>query len=57
MNLLKIKMLLLLVGSVFSIHGQQVPDLKFKSETNYHAYPKSGGPVIILDEAHVNFHS
>src|SRR5258706_3162260 len=57
MNPLRIKMLLLLVVSVFSVHGQQVPDLKFKSETNYHAYPRSGGPVITLEEGHLDFHT
>src|SRR5258706_490045 len=57
MNPLRIKMLLLLVVSVFSVHAQQVPDLTFKPETKYHAYPKSKGPVIILDEAHFNFHT
>src|SRR5258705_4386124 len=50
-------MLLLLVASVVSRHAQQVHDLTFKPKTKYHAYPKSKGPVIILDEAHFNFHT
>src|SRR5882762_4456253 len=57
MKHLKIRTLLLLLGSVFSVHGQQVPDLNFKPEIKYHAYPKSKGSVIILDEAHLNFHT
>ena len=57
MKRLKIRLLLLLVGSYFSLQGQQVPDLDFKPEIKHHAYPKSKGPVIILDEAHLNFHT
>jgi hypothetical protein len=54
---MKRSIILLLSGSVLSLHAQQVPDLNFKYETTKHAYTKSTGPVVTLDEAHLNFHT
>ncbi len=45
-----------LIG-IASVNAQQIPDLNFKPDVGHPAYPKSKGPVIILDEAHINFHT
>ena len=36
--------------------AQQVPDLEFDPKIEHPAYPKGKGPVILVDEAHHNFH-
>jgi hypothetical protein len=40
-----------------SVTAQQIPDTNFKYEVTHPIYPKAKGPVIILDEAHLNFHT
>ena len=56
-----IKYLLLLLLSIASVctnvYSQQIPDLNFKYEVKQPLYPKATGPVITLDEAHLNFHT
>ena len=41
------------------VHGaaQQVPDSAFAPPIEHPAYPVGGGPVVLLDEAHCNFHT
>lgn len=40
-----------------SAHGQQVPDFDFDPEITTPAYPLHDGPVVVVDEAHHNFHT
>jgi hypothetical protein len=49
--------LLLLVCLCTILNAQQIPNLNFKYENKQPLYPKSKGPVITLDEAHLNFHT
>jgi len=49
--------LVLLVCELFCLKAQQIPDLNFKHSILKPAYAKAKGPVIILDEAHFNFHT
>lgn len=37
--------------------AQQIPDLSFLPEIENPAYPSSKGPVVMVDEAHFNFHT
>ncbi|MCK4789146.1 MAG: ankyrin repeat domain-containing protein, partial [Desulfobacteraceae bacterium] len=50
-----------LVGLVILIASeaiaQQIPDLSFLPEIENPAYPSGKGPVVMVDEAHLNFHS
>jgi hypothetical protein len=57
MNCLKISFFVLLACSLVSVHAQQVPDLAFHYKNIPPAYAKAKGPLIILDEAHLNFHT
>ena len=57
MNNLKTLVLLLLVASFFRLQAQQVSDPGFQYKAAHPAYAKSKGPVIVLDEAHWNFHT
>jgi hypothetical protein len=55
---MKIQILfLLLVFVTSSSVGQQVPDTKFSPIMGETAYPPDSGPVILVDEAHHNFHT
>ena len=36
---------------------QPVPDTEFKPPNEKPAYPKDGGPVVTIDEAHFNWHT
>lgn len=38
-------------------NAQQVPDTTFKPAIAKPAYPENKGPVVLLDEAHYNFHT
>lgn len=40
-----------------STHAQQVADTTFNPPIAKPAYPTGGGPVVMLDEAHFNFHT
>ncbi|MFC2101589.1 DUF4350 domain-containing protein [Bacteroidota bacterium] len=40
-----------------SIQGQQVPDTGFTYPIPHPAYQKESGPVIFIDEAHLNMHT
>lgn len=37
--------------------AQQIPDLSFLPEIENPAYPSGKGPVVMVDEAHFNFHT
>jgi len=49
--------LLLMCFLVTTISAQQWPDDSFKPEIENPAYPEGKGPVVLLDEAHNNFHT
>ena len=53
----RIIILALLVFALFNLKAQQIPDLNFKYTIRKPAYPKGHGPVIVLDQAHFNFHT
>jgi hypothetical protein len=40
-----------------SLHAQPIPDAEFKPPVEQPAYPKGSGPVVIIDEAHFNWHT
>lgn len=40
-----------------SLHAQPIPDTQFKPPIENPAYPKGGGPVVLIDEAHCNWHT
>lgn len=40
-----------------SVAAQQVPDFDFDPKIDIPAYPDHDGPVIVVDEAHHNFHT
>jgi len=46
---------LLLLSS--AIYAQQVPDTEFKPKIEKTAFAEGKGPVVLLDEAHFNFHT
>jgi hypothetical protein len=48
---------LLLCNVCIAVVAQQIPDLNFKYENKQPLYARSRGPVITLDEAHLNFHT
>jgi hypothetical protein len=37
--------------------AQQVPDTLFAPKITAPAYPKGKGPIVLIDEAHNNFHT
>ena len=39
------------------IKAQQVPDPDFKLPIEKNAYAEGKGPVVLIDEAHFNFHT
>ena len=39
------------------VAAQQIPDSAFTYQSKTPAYPKGQGPVVVLDEAHFNFHT
>ncbi len=43
--------------SIFTSNAQQVPDTSFRFSIHQPAYLKGKGPVILIDEAHHNFHT
>ncbi len=40
-----------------SVQGQPTPDTQFKPPIESPAYPKGSGPVVLIDEAHFNWHT
>ncbi len=48
---------LLLMAAVVSIGAQQVADTTFRPPIEKPAYPVGKGPVVLIDEAHNNFHT
>lgn len=48
---------LLLIGSSFAVHAQQAPDPDFKPKIEKPAFAEGKGSVVLLDEAHFNFHT
>ena len=52
--------LLLIVATALltvSVRAQPTPDTEFKPRIEKPAYPKGGGPVVVIDEAHFNWHT
>jgi len=54
LTLLSALMLLSLSGAIYA---QQVPDTEFKPRMEKPAFAEGKGPVVLLDEAHYNFHT
>ena len=48
---------LILLAAYGSVLAQQVPDYTFEPKISKPAYPDQNGPVVIVDEAHHNFHT
>ena len=51
---------LIIIATAFvtaSVHAQPIPDTEFKPPIEKLAYPKGGGPVVMIDEAHFNWHT
>ena len=44
----------LVIGSA---QAQPIPDTEFKPPVEKPAYPKGSGPVVMIDEAHCNWHT
>lgn len=42
---------------ISSLHAQPIPDREFKPPVEQPGYPKGSGPVVIIDEAHFNWHT
>ncbi len=40
-----------------SVQGQQRPALDFEPTVGAPAYPRGGGPIVLIDEGHHNFHT
>ena len=49
--------LLLLMTTVAALDAQQVADTNFRPPIEKPAYPEGKGPVVLIDEAHSNFHT
>jgi len=50
-------LLLILSGLPWLLIAQQVPDTSFRFPLEYPSYPTEAGPVVSIDEAHINFHT
>jgi hypothetical protein len=57
MKYITIIILVLITGCFYTLRAQQVPDTDFKYEISVPAYARSRGPIITMDEAHLNFHT
>ena len=53
------KLLLIVTTALLTVSGraQPTPDTEFKPPIEKPAYPKGGGPVVVIDEAHFNWHT
>lgn len=49
--------LLLLLMTAVPLAAQQVPDTEFRPPIDKPAYPEGKGPLVLIDEAHNNFHT
>lgn len=47
----------LIAVSIGICNAQQVPDFDFDPKISSPFYPEKGGPVVVVDEAHHNFHT
>ncbi len=50
-------LLLLLMTAVTALGAQQIPDPDFRPPIAKPAFPVGKGPVVLIDEAHSNFHT
>lgn len=57
MKRILISLLISLAGTFTYAHAQQTPDLAFNPPITNPAYAEGRGPVVLLDEAHFNFHT
>lgn len=48
---------LMLLSPAGAAYAQQVPDTEFKPKIEKPAFAEGKGPVVLLDEAHFNFHT
>ena len=48
---------LALLSLNIAIYAQQVPDTEFKPKIERAAFAEGKGPIVLLDEAHFNFHT
>lgn len=48
---------LVLICLPFTVHAQQIPDSDFKPKIEKPAFATGKGAVVLLDEAHFNFHT
>jgi uncharacterized protein (DUF2249 family) len=56
-HLLMLSVAILLSFPVSSAKAQQIADTSFKPPIPSPAYPSGSGPLVLLDEAHFNFHT
>jgi hypothetical protein len=57
MNVKRIIVALVLVLNASSLSAQQVADTSFDPTIQYPGYTPGNGPVVLIDEAHNNFHT
>ena len=50
-------LVLLLIGSTAQIAAQQIPDTTYRHPLQHQAYQAGKGPMVLIDEAHNNFHT
>jgi hypothetical protein len=50
-------LVMLLNPVLLHLHAQQIPDKSFDPPVNDPAYSRNKGPVVLVDEAHHNFHT
>jgi len=50
-------LLALMMAVLATLHAQQVADRKFRPPIEKPAFPPGKGPVVLVDEAHFNFHT
>lgn len=53
----RIGSMLLLIAATVPVGAQQVADTAFRPPIEKPAYPEGKGPVVLIDEAHKNFHT
>ena len=53
----RIGQLLTMLALLATVHAQQLPDTAFLPPVGKPAFPSGKGPVVLIDEAHYNFHT
>ena len=57
MQKVKLCCIIYFVACFISVNAQQVPDINYKPPYFKPAYEKEKGPLVLIDEAHNNFHT